>query len=261
MFKRGTAFYVRLYSDGRERWKSLGKNRSAAIDRYHKIKAGVEDTKVVPGAGSIAELGERWLTLLPTRRVASGVRDVSKRFRAHLVPFMGEIEAAKLTPGHIREYRIHLEGKKSAAGQPFKPETVRHFLRDLQCFCSWLEEEGYVEQSSFPKRIMPRVPDRGMERFTDQEVEKLLRLPEPYRWTVRLALTTGLRWGEITRVQASDVQKDGTLVFVQPKTGRSKAIPLPPDIVREVRGRVGKLVPFSPTSASSFTRKVKGIPV
>jgi len=174
------------------------------------------------------------------------------------------VRVNELSPGRIREYRIHLEGLKSAVtGRPFKPETVKHFLRDVQSFCSWLEEEGYVDQSPFPKRIMPRVPDRGLERFTDAEVKKLLELPEPYRFTIRLALATGLRWGELTRVQARDVQKDGTLVVVQPKTGNAKAIPLPPDLMEEVGGRVGKLIPFSPSSASSFTRVVKekcGIP-
>ena len=59
------------------------------------------------------------------------------------------------------------------------------------------------------------------------------------------------RWNELVSVQAKDLRKDGVLVVLQPKTGRAKYIPLPPDLVREIRGRVGRLVPFDETSKSS----------
>lgn len=259
IFKRGSRFYLRQFKDGRDRWKSLGADRGKALDLYYAIKSGKEEVPDTSRGGTVTELGEKWLNqVLPTRRTESGVRDIAKRFRTYLVPFLGNVSVNQVTSGHLREYRMHLERQKSATtGEPFKPETVRHFLRDAQSFCSWLEEDGYIEQSPFPKRIMPRIPDRGLERFTDKEVKRLLELEEPYRFTIRLALATGLRWGELVQVQASDVQKDGTLVVVQPKTGRVKAIPLPPDILRDIRGHVGKLVPFSATSKGSFARAVK----
>ena len=66
---------------------------------------------------------------MPTRRSESSVRDASKRWETWVVPFMGQIEVGKLTPGHVREYRLFLEGAKGRSGTPFKPETIRHFLR------------------------------------------------------------------------------------------------------------------------------------
>jgi integrase len=258
MFKRGPAFYLRQRINGKDVWKSLGPDFAKALDRYDRILTGKEDLSDAL-QGTVAELAERWLTLaLPTRRTETGVRDVATRTRAYLVPFLGGKRVSELMPGHVREYRLHLERQKSKhTGRPFTPETVRHYLKDVQGFCSWLEEDGYVERSPFPKRVMPKIPDRGIERFTEAEVQRLVALPDPYGLTIRLALATGLRWGELAQVQASDVQSDGTLVVVQPKTGRIKRIPLPPDILKEIRGRVGKLVPFVGASKGSFTRAVK----
>lgn len=258
MFKRGSSYYLRQHKGGRDCWKSLGSEYALALDRYDRIKTG-QNVPVAAPQGTVAELGENWLKQsLPTRRTEAGVRDITTRFRSYLLPFLGQLRVNEVTASHLREYRMHLERQKSTnTGRPFKPETVRHFLRDAQDLCTWLEEDGYIERSPFPRRLMPRVPDRGMERFTAEDVQKLLALPEPYRFTIQLALATGLRWGELTRVQASDVQKNGTLVVVQPKTGRVKRIPLPPDITRMISGHVGKLVPFSPASKGSFARAVK----
>jgi integrase len=79
-------------------------------------------------------------------------------------------------------------------------------------------------------------------------------VPEPHRFIVRLALETGLRWGELVRAQGSDVQ-NGMLVVSHTKSGRVRRVPLPPDLVGELRIRVGRLVPLR--NSWSFTTQVR----
>jgi integrase len=38
------------------------------------------------------------------------------------------------------------------------------------------------------------LPERPPDRLTDDEVEAVLRIPEPWAFYLRLALGTGLRW-------------------------------------------------------------------
>ncbi len=57
-----------------------------------------------------------------------------------------------------------------------------------------------------------------------------------------LYLGTGLRWGELTRVTTSDVQ-DGVLLVHQTKSTKMRRVPLPPDLLDELKNRVGKLNP------------------
>jgi integrase len=164
---------------------------------------------------------------------------------------MGHMAIESVRPDDLRAYRIWIEGQKT-----YKPETVRHHLADARRFFNWLADARYLDRSPFPRGLMPRVPERRPDRLCDTEVRKLLRSPEPYRFTIRLALATGLRWGELTRAQAKDVEQ-GSLVVLAGKTGKVRRIPLPPDLLREIRRRVGRLVPFSPTSKGSFTRIVR----
>ncbi len=71
---------------------------------------------------------------------------------------------------------------------------------------------------------------------------------------MRLALGTGLRWGELTRLESTDIQ-DGVLVVHRTKSGKVRRVPLPPDLRRELRRRIGKLVPFE--SSGSFNLRVR----
>jgi integrase len=255
MFKRGRVYYFRRREEGKDRWKSLGPDYHKALDLLDKLKS--EKSESPRELGTVAEFGERWIAeVLPTRRTPAGVKDLASRWHAYIVPRLGSIQVDQVTPGDIRRCRLELEQVISpATGRKFKPETVRHCLKYLRAFFSWLEDEGYIEKSPMPSRIMPRIPDRPAERFSEEQIRKLVRLPEPYRFTLKLALATGLRWSELTSVQASDIRRDGVLIVVQSKTGRVKAIPLPPDLVKQAKGRVGRLVPFR--SASSFMRTIE----
>ena len=255
MYPRGSAYYLRTWEGGRERRRSLGTDFTKALDAYHRIKSGQEPAATCT---TIADLGERWAdTYVPTRRTEKGTREALARFRRFLGRFMGHMAVDGVRSDHLREYRAWLEGIKSTkTGKRFKPSTVKHLLDDARSFFGWIEEGGHVARSPFPKGIMPKQPEKAPNPFTAEQVQTLIALEAPYGWTLRLGLASACRWNELTRLQATDLQKDGTLVVLQGKTGRLKRIPLPPDVVREIRGRVGRLIPFSPTASGSFNTQV-----
>jgi integrase len=72
----------------------------------------------------------------------------------------------------------------------------------------------------------------------------------------RLALGTGLRWAELTRTNASDVERD-FLVVHRTKSGKVRRVPLTPELLSEVRRHLGRLVPFAERSPGSFSRTVR----
>ena len=87
----------------------------------------------------------------------------------------------------------------------------------------------------------------------------MLSIPEPYAFVIRLGLGTGLRWGEMTRAQSSDVQKGG-LVVHHTKSRKVRRIPLPAGLREELRGRVGRLVSFvEPGAFANQVRKHSGV--
>lgn len=71
---------------------------------------------------------------------------------------------------------------------------------------------------------------------------------------MRVALGTGLRWGELTRASAADVE-DGWLLVHQTKSGKLRRVPLSSELEAELRLRIGQLVPCS--DGWSFTQQVR----
>src|SRR5262249_37893753 len=111
---------------------------------------------------------------------------------------------------------------------------------------------------SIPRKLLPRLQERPPDRLTDDEVAKLLAIPEPHQFVVLFALGTGLRWGELCRSRASDVE-NGMLVVSQTKSGRVRRVPLSPDLLALVRLRVGRLVPYAEKSPGSFNKTVRNL--
>jgi integrase len=155
----------------------------------------------------------------------------------------------------LRQYRIWLEKK------PIRPLTVSHVLSDARCFLFWCEDSGYVSRAPVPRRLLPRIQQTPPDRLTDDEVVTLLKeLDAPLLWVVRFGLATGMRWGEMARAQVSDVDfKLGVITVHQTKSGRMRTVPLPPDILAELRQRVGRILRYSERSTSSIARDVRKV--
>ena len=102
-----------------------------------------------------------------------------------------------------------------------------------------------------PERATLKRLNKG---FTAEERAALVSLPEPYGFTLRFLLGTGLRWAEATRAQAAHV-RDGVLEVEKTKSGKVRRIPLAASLAAEVRSRVSILVPF--VHPGQFARTVK----
>src|SRR5206468_5853070 len=73
---------------------------------------------------------------------------------------------------------------------------------DVRADRLWLER-----RTPFPRRGMPKLRERPPDRLTDEEADRLRALPDPHGFVCRLALGTGLPWGELCGAQAADVER------------------------------------------------------
>jgi integrase len=247
MFQRGRSYYVRLFEGGRDRWVSLGRDYEEASRQLERLRRG----ETLAPELSVGEAAQRWLeSYVRTSRNEDGQKLAGVRVKRYLLPFMGERRVSGVRREDLRAYRLWL-GRRGLADQ-----TVAHVLSDARCFFGWAEDTGLTEGSPVPKRLLPRIQDRPPDRLADAEVEALVGLPEPYGFAIRLALGTGMRWGELCRTQAGDMER-GMLVVSHTKAGRVRRVPIPPELLAELRRRVGLLVPFPRSSLASFTRTAR----
>lgn len=242
-------YWFRGIIGGRLRQVSLGIDYRPAVQRLRSLKTDGPPTEGL----SVDDAASRWLKVdVPTRRNDQGQRDTRARVTRYLTPFLGDCILDRMAPDRVQEYRLWLEQ------HDLSPQSVAHCLSDLRRMLNWCVETGYIVRSPFPRRALPRIQERAPDRLTDDEVAQLTALPEPYGFTCRLLLGSGVRWGEACRALASDVDRQGFLVVQhRTKSGKVRRVPLPPELLSELRTRVGKLVPFSVTSRGSFAKVIR----
>jgi integrase len=255
MYKRGRSYYMRDRTAGRDVRRTLGSDREDAIRRFRQIRRS--GRPLTASRTTVAGAAKRWLsTRIATGRNEKGKKLAEARVRLYLEPFMGHIVVERVNDERLREYRIWAE-KQVREGREARVEkqrlldpkrkwgkkdeqavltTTHHILRDALAMFRWCEETGLIDRAPIVRRLLPPVQERRPDRLSDGEVERLVSLPDPHGFVIRLVLEVGFT-----------------------KSGKVRRIPLEhaPDLMREVRNRVGRLVPFSSTSSNSFNRTVR----
>ncbi|OGF05535.1 MAG: hypothetical protein A2W00_01745 [Candidatus Eisenbacteria bacterium RBG_16_71_46] len=245
--ERHWTYVFRDQSGGKDRTRHLGQDYEAAMERYRELTGGVIETRV-----TVDEAHARWLKgYVANNRNAHGQRAAASQHLMHVSPVIGHKRLDRVTGEDVRECRLRIE----AMGR--KPKTVHHALGGLRCFLNWCVDTGMLERSPFPKRVMPRVEEKAPDRLTDAEVEAVLGVGDPHAFTIRLLLGTGLRWGEGCRAQRSHLEGD-TLIVARTKSGKVRRVRIADAaLLREVRGRVGRLVSYREAGSVVFNRTVR----
>jgi integrase len=164
---------------------------------------------------------------------------------AHILPALGDKEAAMLTTTAIRRWHQGLAAQparvRSAKGRPpgerstDRPEherkrraTANRVLAILKAALNFAYREGRIPSDEAWRRMKPfRGVDAPRIRFLDQdEIARLFNACEPdFRPLVEAALLTGCRYGEIVRSRVSDYSADLQALYIrEAKSNRSRHV-------------------------------------
>jgi integrase len=109
-----------------------------------------------------------------------------------------------------------------------KPGTVNRHLTLLKAFFRDAVENKQLETNpaQFIKKL--RENNERVRFLSEAETERLLdALPKKYRAVVTFAILTGLRRGEIFKLEWQDVDLEGRILTVrEPKEGKIKRLPI-----------------------------------
>jgi integrase len=112
-----------------------------------------------------------------------------------------------------------------------QPQTVKHVLRLLARIINFGAKKGLCAGLSF-KIEMPKVHNLKTEDLTQEQMTALMEaIDEEYDIQaanfMRLALCTGMRRGELFKLQWQDIDFDRNFIHIRgPKGGRDEKIPL-----------------------------------
>jgi integrase len=257
--QRGRSFFFRIRDGGEDRTISLGQDHDRAVMRAleirRRIKAGLPPMEERKAILTVKDAVESWLEdHVRHARHKAFAENTGKRCERVLLPFMGTLPLSDVTAGTLLAYRNHLVGRTSRRGRPLAQATVRMFLGDVRAVINHALTLQVLDRSPIPRRWLPGLPERAPDVLTPKEQGVLCGLPGEFGRALRLLLGTGIRWGELARAQAQDVQ-GGRLLIPRSKSGKVRRVPLPPDVLAECKGRVGRISPFE--DACDFNKRVR----
>lgn len=227
-------------ADGRRLSRHFETQREANRWRVETLKSQQDGMLPANREITIAQFFERWLedVAKPSTRIRT-YQSYRGLFRTHIQPALGTIRLADLRPEHLqRFYNAKLEAGLSA-------RTVRYLHGLLHHVLDQALKWGLVPRNVSEAATPPRQTRRSLQTLGPAEVQRLLdALHEDRLYALYLlAISTGMRQGEILGLRWTEVDLDGGTVRVvraiqrikgqgyvvsEPKTERGRrAIALP----------------------------------
>jgi integrase len=231
-------------------------NRRAAEKELRRLLRTLDDgSHVDPSRLSVRQWLEQWLETVRTEVAPKTYERYGEIVRNFLIPTIGNLPLTKLAPVHIQQAynRWASGGRLDGKLGGLSPQTRRHIHRILRTALSRAVEQQVIVRNpadAFKKRL-PKIERRTLMTLTAEQSARLLEAIAHSRvyWPVLLALSTGMRRGEVLAVRWKNVDLErGTLRvmesleqtkagirFKPPKTGRHRVITLPAYAVEDLR--------------------------
>jgi integrase len=131
--------------------------------------------------------------------------------RVHVVPVIGGKQLAQLKPEDIEKVYVTMTDRGSS------PATVAHVRRTLSKALGDAAKRGYLPRNPVPLAAAPKVEETEIEPLTEAEARRVLAVAEDARngaaWVIALSL--GLRRGEVLGLRWDDVDTDADMIRVR----------------------------------------------
>lgn len=236
LFERNGRWGYRLRLDGRDCKTIVGTKEEATI----ALAREVENRRL----GKAGMRRRAWMTLqqyvdrvywpwsVKTKRPASLRSDASK-FKA-ILSTLGDDRLENLTETRIDVLRERLLAKG------LKATSINKHLHSVIAVLHHAVNTGAIETMPCRRVRLEREPPLRQikDLSASEEATLLASLPPHHRWTITIALQTGMRIGEILALRWSAVDLDAGFLLVQgSKTNTSRRVPLSSALLTEMKKR------------------------
>jgi integrase len=165
---------------------------------------------------TVADYFRQWLEDARGGLEASTYTRYEQYVRVHLLPALGKHPLAALQPRHLAD----LYRRKLAEG--LSPRTVLHLHRTIHTALARAVRWGTLPRNVATLVQPPKVATRDMRTLALPEARRLIAAirDEPLEALYLLALTSGMREGELLALRWSDVDLSRGVIAVQRKVRR-----------------------------------------
>jgi integrase len=232
-----------------------GNRRAAEKELRRLLRTLDEGSHVDPSCMTVRQWLTTWLSAVSDEVSPKSHERYSEIVEHFLVPALGNLPLTKLAPSHLQQaYNEWITGgRRDGKDGGLSPRTRRHIHRILSSALTRAVEQQVLARNpadAFKKRL-PKVERRELTTLSADQSVWLLAAIKHTRiyWPVLLALSTGMRRGEVfalrwknvdlercsLRVMESLEQTKAGIRFKAPKNDRTRAITLPAFAIDELR--------------------------
>ncbi|MHB0912080.1 MAG: tyrosine-type recombinase/integrase [Armatimonadota bacterium] len=236
----------------RQRWYTVKGNKRDAEKELTRILRELDTGQhVEPSKMSLAAYLEKWLQdcAYPTVAAKTYERYV-EIVRKSIIPALGGIRLDQVKPLDIQHFYSEqlASGRKDGSGG-LAPRTVLHYHRILREALQQAVKWQLIARNPCDSVEPPRPRHTEMRVFTEKQVLALLEFCRGHKYylPILLAVTTGLRRGEILALKWSDLDLDNRTLAVMrslqethegvnikdTKTAKARRLVVLPDMVTD----------------------------
>jgi integrase len=135
------------------------------------------------------------------------------------------------------------------ACQQKAPKTLNEYLASMSSLLNWMERHERIEKN--PLKRVQKVQTNGRQvrlrrAFTDDEMKRLLKVAGTRKVVYLMAIYTGLRRGELSKLLRTDLHLDAAQPFINVRASTTKnhkqaILALHPDLVPELNSVLASL--------------------
>lgn len=235
--KNRTTYCLRWFGeDGRVRTQAVGPDKKLAEQlrrqRESELNSGAFREVQAVKLGAFAEEH----VMLMAGQVTPSTLEDQRATLARFIAYCGERELGAVTPRVV-------EGFFASRLTEVRPATANKDMRTLKAILQRAVKRGYLRENPFRGLKPVREAERDMRVLSAEEVERLLAACPNLKWRAFtfLAVTTGMRYGELCYLEWADVDFGAGLVHVRSKeehrtkSARNRVIALVPEALTLLR--------------------------
>jgi integrase len=182
----------------------------------HQLDTG---TYIEPKKQTVGDYMESWLKdTAPANMSPKQVEVCEIYVRGHIIPALGNIPIAKLEPAHIDSFlcRALQNGRRDGKGG-LAPQTVGHLYGFLRTALKKAVALRIIASNPCEGVRPPKVPQKEMLVLDGAQTARLLELARgrSLYLPILVAVTTGMRRGEIFGLKWEDVDLSAGMIHVQ----------------------------------------------
>ena len=181
-------------------------------------------------------------------RSGLGLQAMEYAINAHILPELGDVDAAKLTAERLRKWHNSLaasparlrtakgggqryrEASDEAEAKRQRKVTANKILTILKAALNHAYYNGKIASDDAWRRVKPfkKVDEPKVRYLTESEAVRLVNASPPdFSQLVQAALATGCRYGELTAMMVADFDPDAGSVLVRTsKSGKARHVTL-----------------------------------